>query len=193
MIKDERTIFKYFNKCLKEENLSLKMICVGGFVLSHYGMRTTIDIDAFYKSTKKTESIIRKVGEHFSINNENELWLNHSVDSMNDCPPEKICDVLYKYSNLIVLMPPLDYIAGMKLISARVQDVEDVAMIIKKGKIKDPKDYRLKLNEYGFFGIDESVLLESFGIAYGMEWLEKYYIENEKEIIQMIKQSTSEK
>ena len=70
MIKDERAIFMYLNKCLKEENLALKVICVGGFVLSHYGMRTTMDIDAFYKSTKKIESIIGKVGEHFSINNQ---------------------------------------------------------------------------------------------------------------------------
>ena len=34
--------------------------------------------------------------------------------------------------------------------------------------------------EFGY--IDESLILETFGEAYGMEWLEKYYTDNEFEL-----------
>ena len=63
--------------------------------------------------------------------------------------------------------------------SSREQDVKDVAEIISFKNISSPEVLAGVLKEYGFQAIDESVLLEAFGEAYGMEWLEKYYIENE--------------
>ena len=74
---------------------------------------------------------------------------------------------------------PLEYVAGMKLISSREQDIKNVASIILLQKSATPEDLKNKVSKYGFEDIDESVLLEAFGEAYGMDWLEKYYVENE--------------
>ena len=187
MYENEQDVFEELNRKLSEENLDLTVICVGGFVLSHYGIRATLDIDAFYSRNHKIDVIIRDVGEKFGINTPEETWLNNSVENMNDQPPEKICDVLYDFSNLRILTPPLDYIAGMKLYSGRGQDLEDVASIIKKMRIADPEVLKEKLHDYGFSPVDESLLLEAFGIAYGMDWLESYYISHEEEINNSIK------
>ena len=189
MFENEQEIFEELNRRLKREGLNLTVICAGGFVLSHYGMRTTHDIDGFFQASNQIEAIIKDVGETFHINTEDELWLNNSVQNLNPPPPVEICTALYRFSNLTILLPPLDYIAGMKLCSARVQDIEDAASIIKKQQITDPVDLLSRCREYGFGSIDESVLLESFGIAYGMEWLEQYYIEHEEEINRRIRQS----
>lgn len=189
MFKNERQIFETLNNRLKEQNISMTIVCVGGFVLSHNGMRATQDIDGFFRTNKKIESIIKDVGDEFGINTEDELWLNNSVQNMNKKPDESICEILYEFSNLKVLMAPLDYIAGMKIQSCREQDVLDVAAIIKKMKIASPDDLLEVLKNYGFGEVDESILLEAFGQAYGMEWLENYFRENEKKIIDRIKSS----
>lgn len=182
----EKELFETLNQRLCEADMFLAVICVGGFVLNHYGMRATQDIDGFYKSTKKLNDIIRAVGEEFHVNTEDELWLNNSVQNMNQSPPEDICEELYAFSNLKVLIPPLDYVAGMKLISARGQDIEDVAAIIQKLEIHSPEEFLEQMGRYGFPHMDESLVLEAFGTAYGMNWLEKYFIEHEEEINQRI-------
>ena len=187
MIKNGYKVFESLNRHLKKEKMSLTVICVGGFVLNHHGMRATMDVDAFYQSTKKLTSAIKAVGEEFDLNTADELWLNNSVQNMNRAPSEEICEVLYTFSNLKVLIAPLDYVAGMKLVSARVQDVEDAGSIIKKLGIRFPEELSAKLYTYGFGQIDESLLLEAFGIAYGMKWLEDYYIQHEEEINQAIR------
>ena len=183
MNKWREEVFEEFNARLRKAGLHLEVICVGGFVLSYYGMRATQDVDGFYKTNDTIEQIIREVGEHFGINNEEESWLNNSVQNLNAGPPESVCEVLYEYSNLKVMIPPLDYVAGMKLVSAREQDLKDVAAIIKRQQIEDPEILRSKLKEYGLAGIDEGLLLEAFGEAYGMQWLEDYYVAHEEEIL----------
>ena len=75
----------------------------------------------------------------------------------------------------------------MKLKSAREQDIRDVALILERLSIDSPEQFEKILNDYGFINIDESLILEAFGTAYGFEWLEKYYIENEEAIIQKIR------
>ena len=110
---------------------------------------------------------------------------------MNPRPPESVCETIYDFSNLKVLTPPLDYIAGMKLFSGRGQDIEDVAAILKELSIEDPERFRQTLAGYGFAAVDESLLLEAFGLAYGMEWLEQYYIEHEEDIINRTRGSSS--
>ncbi len=50
--------------------------------------------------------------------------------------------------------------------------------IIKKLEIPSPKEMNIILEKYDFNNIDESIILEVFGEAYGMEWLEKYYVDN---------------
>lgn len=148
-------------------------------MLNHYGVRTTHDIDGFYQTSVKLEQLIKKVGDELGINTEKELWLNNSVQNMNRKPPDEICTVVYEYSNLKVLISPLDYVAGMKLESARERDIEDVASIIKLLKIEDPVELRERIEGCDFTVYDESLLLEALGLAYGMEWLEKYYTDNE--------------
>lgn len=179
---NETELFSELNAELKKKNIHLSIICVGGFVLHHIGMRTTIDIDAFFESSEEIHSMIRAIGNKYQINTEDELWLNNSVMSLNEVPPEAICSVLYQFSNLIVLMPPIEYVAGMKLYSAREQDIEDAAYILRTRHISSPEQFRSLLESYGFQNIDESVLLEAFGVAYGMEWLSGYFREHEEEI-----------
>lgn len=180
MIRDEELLFKILNQKLKEKSLNLVLICVGGFVLNHYSIRATMDIDSFYTASKEIEDIILFMGEEYDLNPEGERWLNNSVQNLNKRPPEEICDVLYEFSNLKVMIPPLEYIACMKLQSAREQDIMDVASIIHRCDIKMPEDMESILNKYGIGDIDESVLLEAFGEAYGIEWLEKYYVDKHK-------------
>ncbi len=187
MIDKEYKIFEAFNKQLKKANIHLTIICTGGFVLQHYGMRATVGIDAFYNETNEIRTIIRKTGDLLDINPADENWLKNSIQSMNEVPPKDICKVLYQFSNLQVLIPPLAYIAGMKLKSAREQDIRDVALILERLSIDSPEQFEKILNDYGFINIDESLILEAFGTAYGFEWLEKYYIENEEAIIQKIR------
>lgn len=47
---------------------------------------------------------------------------------------------------------------------------------------RDVREIEIELKKYNF-NFDESVLLESFSIAYGLEWLENYYLNIEKNII----------
>ena len=182
MFEKEKEAFEELNRRLLKADTELTVICAGGYVLSHYGMRTTQDIDGFFQSDPAINQMIREVGDMFGINTPKELWLNNSIQNLNDKPAEEICDTVYDFSNLHVLIVPLDYVAGMKLTSAREQDIQDVAAIVRKMDIQDPDELLNKIHRYGFFHIDESVLLESFGIAYGMEWLEKYYLEHEEDI-----------
>ena len=77
----------------------------------------------------------------------------------------------------------------MKLYSAREQDVEDVAAVIRKLSLKSPDRLRKKMTSYGLSRIDESILLEAFGLAYGMQWLEQYYVANEEKINRRIRES----
>jgi len=183
MWKNEHEIFAALNKRLGDAGITLEIICVGGFVLSHNGMRATQDIDGFYETNALIESIVREIGDEFSINNDDELWLNNSVQNMNIKPEVTICELLYEFSNLKVYLAPLDYVAGMKLESCREQDIIDVAAIVKLMSIEDPNALKEIFKNYGFDGFDESLILEVFGEAYGMEWLEEYYIKHEEEIL----------
>ena len=189
MLNHEEQVFARLNEKLAGEDLYLTVIGVGGFVLSHYKMRATQDVDGFFRTTERIRELIWNVGDEFGLNSPDEPWLNNSVQNMNVAPDERICEVLYDFSNLKVLIPPLDYIAGMKLNSARSQDIEDVGAIVKKLEIKRPDDFRKRMLSYGFPNQDESLVLEAFGHAYGMEWLEAYYLANEEEINSRIRNS----
>ena len=176
--KDEKTIFNSLNERLETYDQSLEIICAGGYVLDRYDIRSTMDIDAFFQTNHYIENAIKEVGDIFEINPTDELWLNNSIQSMNKKPPLEICDILYEFSNLKVYSVPLDYAMCMKLSSARERDIDDVSKIIKKLEIPSPKEMNIILEKYDFNNIDESIILEVFGEAYGMEWLEKYYVDN---------------
>ena len=192
MLKNIEMIFSELDKRLKEKNIYLKVICAGGYALKHYGIRETRDIDGFYKSTPEISRIIKSIGDEFNINQEDEMWLNNSIQRLNETPPESICESVYEGLNLKILIPPLEYIAGMKLRSERELDIKDVAYIISFKEIKDPKKFKLQLEKYGFNEVDDSLILEAFSESYGLEWLEEYYITKEKDFINSI-QNTSAK
>lgn len=181
MKKFEEALLKLNNK-LEKDGIYLDMIVVGGSVLEYNEIRATIDIDAFYKTNQTIDDYIYEIGEELNLNSEDEIWLNNSVSSMNKKPSMEICELIYDFSNLKIYIPPLEYVMGMKLESMREQDIEDVAEIIKLLEIEDVKEIEIELKKYNF-NFDESVLLESFSIAYGLEWLENYYLNIEKNII----------
>ena len=174
--------FEKLNEKLKEIDADLTVICAGGYVLSHYGIRTTKDVDGFYRSSYEIEKAIAAVGMDLGLNSKDELWLNNSVQNLNRAPKEEICDVLYEFSNLKVLMVPLIYIAGMKLKTGRRKDMTDVAEIVKFLGREDPLDFGGELSTLGF-ETDGSLVLEAFGTAYGMDWLQEYFIEHEEDIL----------
>lgn len=166
------------NKKLKINNMFLEIICVGGFVLDYNNIRSTYDINGFYKSDEKLECLIKEVGDELKINHDGEIWLNNSVANLNDPPSKKICKINNTFSNITLYIPPLEYILGMKLKSMRDQDVEDIGLIIKKLKIKSPDMLEKTLMQYDFVNIDIAILLEAFSYAYGMDWLENYIRNN---------------
>ncbi len=191
MLKNIEMIFSELDKQLMRKKLKLNVICARGYVLKHYGIRETRDIDGFYNSTPEIRDIISTIGNKYKINQESELWLNNSVQNLNDKPPESICELVYEGTNLKIFIPPLEYIAGMKLRSERGLDIRDVAYIISYKKIKEPKSFKLQLEKYGFSDVDDSLILEAFSEAYGLEWLEKYYVREENEFLASIQNISS--
>ncbi|EDP6423461.1 potassium transporter peripheral membrane component [Campylobacter jejuni] len=174
---DKKILFKDLNDELVKENIMLEIICVGGFVLEYYNLSMTQDIDAFYQEDQKIRDIIKKVGDKYGANKLSELWLNNSVANLNRIPPKSICEEMYSFSNLRVLMPPLIYILGMKLSSGRNKDRRDAGAILRLLRINSPRELSIQLSEYDF-QLDMSMVLEIFEYAYGTDWLVEYLKEH---------------
>lgn len=101
---------------------------------------------------------------------------------MNKQPPLNLCETLYSFENLTVLVAPLEYVLGMKMVSTREQDLKDIGAIIKHKHFRSPFNTFDGLKEMGFDSIDFSVLLEGFSYAYGMDWLEEFFKENQDKL-----------
>lgn len=69
----------------------------------------------------------------------------------------------------------------MKLESGRDRDRQDAGEIIKLIQNRSPKETIRRLGDYGF-APDLLMVLESFEIAYGMEWLAEYMAEHLDEL-----------
>ncbi|MGT2888544.1 DUF6036 family nucleotidyltransferase [Streptococcus didelphis] len=177
-----KPVFEALNKELIAANLNLTIICVGGYVLEYHGLRATQDVDAFYEENQKINEIIAKVGQQFSLNTHEELWLNNNVANMNRQPPIELCETVYYFENLIVLIAPIEYVLGMKMVSSREQDLKDIAAIIKYKHLHSPFNTFDSLKKQGFENIDFSVLLEGFSYAYGIRWLEEFFKENQDQL-----------
>ena len=174
-------VFEMLNNELSKINQPLELICVGGYVMQMLGHRATVDVDAFFESNTAIDEIICKVGDAFRINRPDELWLNNSVWNKNPKPPTSHCELVYKYPFLTVIKVNVPYLIGMKLESGREQDLMDVATILASDKNENPLALLTKLVDMGF-DIDISVLLETYGQAYDMDWLMKFYINNEERL-----------
>ena len=180
---DRRQIaFELLNEELAKECLNLALICVGGYVLEQYGFRTTQDIDAFYNETPKVKEVIYRVGQQLGLNTSEELWLNNNVANLNPQPPFEFCEVLYSFENLTIYIVSLDYLLGMKLTSAREQDLKDVGDIISYRELQSPIALYKFLKKIGFKTVDFAYILEGFNLAYGMDWLREYFEKNQEKL-----------
>lgn len=174
--------FELLNEELAKEGLNLTLICVGGFVLEQYGFRTTQDVDAFYNESLKINEVIYRVGQQLGLNTSEELWINNSVANLNPKPPFEFCEVLYSFENLTVYTVTLDYLLGMKLTSARDQDLKDVGDIINYRGLDSPIALYKFLRKSGFKSLDFAYILEGFNLAYGMNWLRDFFEKNQEEL-----------
>ena len=180
---DRRQVaFELLNEELAKEGLNLTLICVGGFVLEQYGFRTTQDVDAFYNESLKINEVIYRVGQQLGLNTSEELWINNSVANLNPKPPFEFCEVLYSFENLTVYTVTLDYLLGMKLTSARDQDLKDVGDIINYRGLDSPIALYKFLRKSGFKSLDFAYILEGFNLAYGMNWLRDFFEKNQEEL-----------
>lgn len=180
---DYNDLFVDLDERLAERGLYLRVVCAGGFVLQKYGIRVTNDIDAFFNSTPLIDSIIKEVGDKYGINPADESWLNNSIQNLNAAPMDICLERLFTGNALTVEMVPLEYVLGMKLESGREQDIIDVSQILAIKGFSDPKRVLDTLEGMGFGGIDNGTLLEAFGLAYGIDWLKDYLIEEETSIL----------
>ena len=178
---DFKPAFRMLNEELLKINEKLELICAGGYVMQLHGYRGTADVDAFYKSNAAIDSIIQKVGDEFGINQLDELWLNNSISNMNPEPSSDYCEVVYQYTNLTVKVVGINYLIGMKLTSARRHDLLDVVNILKNNNSLQPFELLSRLNGMNF-DVDISILLDVYGQANGMDWLDKFYRENKSEL-----------
>ena len=174
-------VFELLNEKLSGAGQRLELVCGGGYALQSYGYRGTVDVDAFYNGNDAIEQMIRDVGDAFGINTADEVWLNNSISNLNTEPPKQYTKVIHQFSNLIVKVVKLDYLIGMKLTSARARDIKDVGEILAGEGTQKPFELVESLHIMGF-NIDISLLLEAFGMAYGMDWLETFYRENAKRL-----------
>lgn len=180
---DKRQIaFELLNNELAKEGLYLNIICVGGYVLEYYGLRSTQDVDAFYEENQRIRELIFKVGQKLALNTSEELWLNNSVANLNPLPPIEYCEVLYSFENLTVYVVSLDYVLGMKLTSVRDQDLKDVGEIIKHKRLRSPFALYERLVKMGFASLDFAYILDGFHLAYGMDWLRDFFGKNQEEL-----------
>jgi hypothetical protein len=176
--------FELLSEKLKENNMNLELICVGGYVLHLHGYKHTMDVVAFYDSNAKLNQIIWQVGSELSLNREGKPWLNNSVCNMNRLPPKEYIESTKQFSNLIVNSVSLDYVVGMKLYSGRERDIDEVKVVIA-AEYKNFFEHKDELIKMGF-DIDIAQLLDAYEKAYGTEWLIDFYkTDSDKLIIMM--------
>lgn len=171
VIKEE--VFKALNDRLAEADLHLDIVCAGGFVLQTLGIRTTMDVDAFFRTNRQVESIIEDVGEEFGINEDEELWLNNSIENLNRLPKRAYWEPYKKFSNLNVYTVNPEYLVGMKLEAGRENDQADAAAVIQKLGLTDPIAFYKKLRRMGF-RIDSGDVIFAFAQALGTTWWKDY-------------------
>lgn len=177
-------VFERLNEELLHIGQSVELVCAGGYVMQLHGYKATADVDAFFQTNAAIDAAIKKVGDEFGINMPDELWLNNNIAGMNPLPPAKHQELVHNFSNLTVKAVDTVYLMGMKLTSLRERDIIDLKTIIKHSAGLAPLRLYSDLTAIGF-SVDISAVLEAFGGAFGMEWLEGYYLEHEAEIVHL--------
>ncbi|PCR99112.1 DUF6036 family nucleotidyltransferase [Lactococcus fujiensis] len=175
---DYKKLFFRLNEKLAEHNLTLQLDCVGGFVLEYYGLKATDDIDAFYESSAKIESLIAEVGNEFGVGTAREAWLNHAVGQMMSLGSIDDRKVIFEASHLSVTISSLQSILIDKIQAGRSKDIPDIAKIMRAMDIKSPQKL-LQLNRQFSNGeTDPAIILEAYSVAFGEEALRQYLREN---------------
>jgi len=174
-------VFERFNEELSKINQSLELICAGGYVMQLHGYKSTVDVDAFFRTNAKIDSIIRIIGDEFGINQPDELWLNNSIANLNIEPPPEHQELVHQLSHLTIKAVNIIYLIGMKLESSRNRDLADVVTILKSTNDIEPFRLMTNLENIGF-NIDISAILETYGLAYGEDWLARFYADNEAKL-----------
>lgn len=183
---DFKLLFDALEAKLAEENLTLDVHCVGGFVLQHHGLKATDDIDAFYDSSERIDALIAEVGEDFHVGTAREVWLNHSVDQVMAKPDFSDEETVYQSEHLTVHIVSLEAVLLNKVQVGRVKDISDIAKIMKKLAIEDPMPLINKLMRHSEGETDPTALLEAYAEAYGDAALENL-IKNNQEIMRLLK------
>lgn len=173
---DYKRIFARLDEKLAQNNLTLQLYCVGGFVLEYYGLKATDDIDAFYESSDTVEKLIQEVGDEFHIGTQKEPWLNNAINHVMS-KPFKQGKQIFEGKNLTVSIAPLQDILMDKISVGREKDIPDIAKLMVKLSIKKP-DVLLKSLEFSPGESDPSIILEAYSMAYGESALRAYLMEN---------------
>ena len=179
--------FQQLNAELSKHGATLHLICVGGYMLQRMGIRSTLDVDAFYKSTQLIEEIISRLGDDHKINPANSTWLNNAVASINDWPESRYCKNVHTFSNLTVDEVTSEYLLGMKIRSGREQDILDAASLIKILKMEDPISAYQLLKGMAFDISIVSVIV-AFTKAKGEDWSAAYYKEHSNDILSLLRE-----
>ena len=142
---DHEKYFTILNERLKEKNEFLTLYTVGGFALKCYGIKSTMDVDAFYDTNDTIEKIIADIGNEYNINPLNEHWINKAVAYLKDkrvkSPNKEFSKLINKYSNLEIYRANLDYLFIMKVFAVydgkkdKVKHLDDCKKILESGKI----------------------------------------------------------
>ena len=166
MIEHER-YFKILNGRLKEKNESLTLYVVGGFALKCYGIKSTMDVDAFYDTNDTIEKIIDDIGNEYNINPLNEHWINKAVAYLKDKrvknPGKEHSKLIGKYSNLEIYRANLDYLFIMKVFAVsdgkkdKVKHLDDCKKILESGNIniKCFEDFKKICIKCGFNDVED--------------------------------------
>lgn len=166
MIEHEK-YFKILNEKLKEKNEFLTIYAVGGFALKCYGLKATMDVDAFYDSDDTIEKIIADIGNEYNINPLNEHWINKAVAYLKDKrvknPGKEFSTLVCQYSNLEVYCANLDYLFIMKVFAVfdnkkdKIKHLDDCKKIINSGKIdiKTFDDFKEICEKNGYTDVED--------------------------------------
>lgn len=175
---DYQKLFFRLNQKLAGSNLTLRLHCVGGFVLEYYGLKATNDIDAFYESSEKIDYLIKEVGEEFNVGTSKESWLNHAVGRVMSISSEKNQIVIFQDTNLSVTISSLESVLIDKLQAGRTKDIWDVAKIMQYLEITQPDGLLKLMMKHSEGETDPAIILEAYSIAYGKEALKEYLRKN---------------
>lgn len=164
---DHDKYFEILNDRLKEKNEFLTLYTVGGYALKCYGLKATMDVDAFYDSNTTIEGIIKEIGDEYDINPINEKWINKAVAYLKDervkSPGQEFSKLIKKLSNLEIYRANIDFLLVMKVFAVfdnkkdKIKHLNDCKKILQSGyvNIKNEQDFIDLFKQFGYENIGD--------------------------------------